>query len=364
MASPKNKSDYKHTRFLKLAYEQAKINLGNTKENPSVGCVIEKEGSVISSGVTSINGRPHAEFNALNKKKNFKNANLYVTIEPCSHYGKTPPCTKIILQKNIKKVYFSSFDFDIRSKKKSEKIFKNKKISIKRGILKDYSKDFYKSYKLLHSSNLPLIDAKIAITRDYYTKEKKQKWITNQHSRKIAHLLRSMYDCIVSTSKSINEDNSILDCRLEGLEKKSPDLIIIDRHLKLKKNLTIFKKKIKRKILIFTTSSNKDKISLFKKKGIKIYNFNSMQSKIDYKNLFFQLKKLKYSRVFIESGLTFINYLISQKFINNIYIFKSNKNIKKNGLNFATVNELKKIRLRTRIKINLKSDNLYKERLN
>ena len=247
MASLKNKLDYKHARFLKLAFEQAKINLGNTKENPSVGCVIEKEGSVISSGVTSINGRPHAEFNALNKKKNFKNASLYVTIEPCSHYGKTPPCTKIILKKNINKVYISSLDFDNRSKNKSEKIFKDKKISLKKGILKDYSNDFYKSYKLLHSSNLPLIDAKIAITKDYYTKEKNQKWITNQHSRKVAHLLRSMYDCIVSTSKSINEDNSILDCRIEGLEKKSPDIIIIDRNLNLKKNLIIFKKKLKEK---------------------------------------------------------------------------------------------------------------------
>ena len=69
MASLKNKSDYKHSRLLRLAYEQAKINLGNTKDNPSVGCIVERDGSVISSGVTSINGRPHAEFNALNKKK-------------------------------------------------------------------------------------------------------------------------------------------------------------------------------------------------------------------------------------------------------------------------------------------------------
>ena len=106
MANLKNNSKAKNLYFLNLAFEQAKINLGSTKSNPSVGCVVEKNGAIISSGRTSINGRPHAEFNALNKKKNFKNANLYVTLEPCSHYGSTPPCTNIIIKKKIKKVFF------------------------------------------------------------------------------------------------------------------------------------------------------------------------------------------------------------------------------------------------------------------
>ena len=85
--------------YLLLAFEQAKINLGSTKNNPSVGCIIEKNGSVISSSHTSFNGRPHAEYNALNKNINFKDANLYVTLEPCTHYGLTPPCTNIIIKK-------------------------------------------------------------------------------------------------------------------------------------------------------------------------------------------------------------------------------------------------------------------------
>ena len=108
MEKEKNNSQSKHYHFLKLAFEQAKINLGSTLTNPSVGCVVEKEGSIISSGYTSLKGRPHAEFNALNKKKNFKNANVYVTLEPCSHYGVTPPCTNIISKKKNKKSLFLS----------------------------------------------------------------------------------------------------------------------------------------------------------------------------------------------------------------------------------------------------------------
>ena len=100
----KKKFKSKHSYYLSLAFEQAKNNLGSTKSNPSVGCIVEKNDSVISSGFTSFKGRPHAEYNALNKKLNFTNSNLYVTLEPCSHYGVTPPCTNLIKKKKIKLV--------------------------------------------------------------------------------------------------------------------------------------------------------------------------------------------------------------------------------------------------------------------
>ena len=181
MERQKNNFKSRHSFFLSLAFEQAKINLGSTSRNPSVGCVVEKDGSVISSGYTSFNGRPHAEYNALNKQKNFKNANLYVTLEPCSHYGVTPPCTKIIVKKKLKKVFYSVFDKDFRSKKKSKSILKKNKIFTSKLIDKKNGLDFYKSYYLQHSKNLPLIDAKIAISNDYFTKNIKKK-MDNKHS--------------------------------------------------------------------------------------------------------------------------------------------------------------------------------------
>ena len=88
-----------HKYYLNLAFNIAEKNLGKTKNNPSVGAVVVKENSIISSGTTSINGKPHAEFNALSRKENFHGANLYITLEPCTHYGKTPPCVNIIIKK-------------------------------------------------------------------------------------------------------------------------------------------------------------------------------------------------------------------------------------------------------------------------
>ena len=101
----KNKVSNSNNHYINLAFKLAMINLGSTKKNPSVGCIVVKNDSVISSGYTSENGRPHAEFNALNKNINFKNSNIYLSLEPSSHYGKTPPCTNIIKKKGIKKVY-------------------------------------------------------------------------------------------------------------------------------------------------------------------------------------------------------------------------------------------------------------------
>jgi len=355
----RSSKDNIHRHFLKLAYEKAKINLGSTGQNPSVGCIVVKDNSIVSSGCTSINGRPHAEFNALNKNINFKGANLYVTLEPCSHYGQTPPCINIIKKKGIKKVYFSSIDFDLRSKGKAKKKLKKLRIKSNSSLMNKFSKEFYKSYLFYHTNNFPYIDAKIALSKDYKSSKKKGKLITSINSRKLAQFLRSRYDCIISTSKSINEDNSKLNCRIEGLENKSPDLIIIDRNLKLKKKLHIFSQK-KRKIIIFTASKNTKKINFFKRKSIKVVILKSLTSRSDFEFFFRYLKKLKYSRIFFECGITLLNFLLYKRFLNNLYIFKSDKKLLSSGFNNSSSRLIRNIKLKRSIKVNLKGDNLYK----
>ena len=111
-----------HNQYLDIAFQIAEKNFGKTHQNPSVGCVVVKNGTVISSGVTSKNGRPHSEFNALSKLKKCSGATLYTTLEPCTHRGKTPPCVDIIVKKKIKKVFYAFEDPDLRTFKKSKKI--------------------------------------------------------------------------------------------------------------------------------------------------------------------------------------------------------------------------------------------------
>ncbi len=349
-----------HSFFSTLALNLAEKNLGKTKKNPSVGCIIVKDGSVISSAVTSINGRPHAEFNALNRDINFKDSYMYVTLEPCTHYGKTPPCTRIIKQKKLKKVFYLFDDPDHRTHKKAKKIL-NKIQKIQKNKFKNA--DLYRSYFLNKLEKFPQIDAKIAISNDYFTISKNNKWITNYRSRKVAHLIRSQYDCIISTSNSINKDNSLLNCRINGLDNYKPDLVIIDRFLKLKKKLKIFNLANRRKTYIITSSNNQKKISFFRKKKIKIINFDNLNNKKDFMKLFEKLFELGKRRVLIESGLIFLNQLFKFKFINNLYLFKSNRSLKTKGFNNSNNDFIKKIKIINRVNVNLQNENLFKIRM-
>ena len=244
-----------HKFFLHLAFQIAEKNLGKTGLNPSVGSIVVNNDTVISSGVTSINGRPHAEFNALNKVKNTAGSTLYTSLEPCVHRGKTPPCTDIIIKKKIKNVFFGLEDPDRRTFKKAKKILNANGIKTKLIRLKKYN-NFYRSYIINKKFKIPFISAKIAISKDYFTINKNDKWITNDFSRKITHLIRSQHDGIISTSKSINYDNALLNCRIEGLNEFKPDLFIVDLNLKLKKNLLLNKILKKRKTYLITYKTN------------------------------------------------------------------------------------------------------------
>ena len=348
-----------HKFFLHLAFQIAEKNLGKTGINPSVGSIVVNNDTVISSGVTSINGRPHAEFNALNKVKNTAGSTLYTSLEPCVHRGKTPPCTDIIIKKKIRNVFFGLEDPDRRTFKKAKKILNANGIKTKLIRSKKYN-NFYRSYIINKKFKIPFISAKIAISKDYFTINKKDKWITNNFSRKITHLIRSQHDAIISTSKSINFDNSLLNCRIEGLNKFKPDLFIVDLNLKLKKNLLLNKILKKRKTYLITYKTNIKKARIFKKKGYKIIFINSLINQDDFNLLFKMIYQMGYSRILVETGLTFLNTFLKNKLINDLYIFKTNYNLKKKGKNNTTLRYLKSTSSKP-ISINLNNDKLYKK---
>ena len=147
MSSKKDKSQLYDINFLKLALSLAKKNEGLTGENPSVGCVIVSDNKIVSTGVTSIGGRPHAEVNAINNLKGkHKNLIAYMTMEPCTHFGKTPPCTKKIIDKKIKKVVYGINDVDTRTAQKAYKQLKSKGIKVLKNVYQNEIKDFYRKY--------------------------------------------------------------------------------------------------------------------------------------------------------------------------------------------------------------------------
>ena len=208
-------------------------------------------------------------------------------------------------------------------------------------------------------NSLPLLDAKLALSKDEYTINKKSKRITNNRSREVSHLIRSRYDSIISTSKTINKDNALLNCRINGFNNYKPDLLVIDRNLKLKTNLRLFKIAKKRKTYIFTTSKNKKKIAFLKKKNCKVIRINQLDNKRDFLKLMNIIFRLGKRRILVEAGLIFISKLLDLKLINLLFVFRSKKRLKKNGYNNMNLKIVKKCKFIKKIKVNLNEDELY-----
>ena len=267
MSTRKDKFNKKDYFFMNLAFNLARDRLGLTGENPSVGCVIVKDDRIISIGQTGYDGRPHAETNAINNSfQNLSGAKMYVTLEPCNHYGRTPPCTKSIIKSGISEVFYAIDDLDMRVKGKSSKILSKHNIKVKKGLLKNDAKDLYKSYKVNRIYKLPYVVGKIAISKNNLIYSPVNKKITDKVSDKLTHFLRYKNDGIMLSSKTINIDNPKLSCRLKGFEKFSPKRIILDKYLEIKLNSKIFKSSKKGNTIIFHSSSNILKSKVLKKK--------------------------------------------------------------------------------------------------
>ena len=161
---------------MELALSLASARHGLTGINPSVGCVIVKNDEIISIGQTSYNGRPHAEYNAIkNSNENLEGSKMYVTLEPCNHYGKTPPCTNLIIKNKIKEVFYSIEDIDKKVKGKSFKILKSKNIIVKKGLLKKDVSNFYQLIFLIEKINYLLLLVKLLHSKNNLIYSKNQK---------------------------------------------------------------------------------------------------------------------------------------------------------------------------------------------
>ena len=333
MSTKKDKFTKKDSFYMNLAFNLARDRSGLTGQNPSVGCVIVKKNKVLSIGQTGFNGRPHAEFNAIKScKKNLNGATLYVSLEPCTHIGKTPPCSNLIAKSKIRKVIFSVIDVDKRTKAKSFNFFKSKKIIVKSGLLMKEGNRIYKNYIYSKTKNLPFVTGKIAVTRDNFIYSKKKSRITNKHSDKVSQLLRYKNDSILVSSKTLNIDNPKLNCRIEGLSKFSPKRIILDRKLSIKKNSYIYlTSNTTNTVIIYNDGTNKKK-KLLKKKGIKLIklpvnNKNYFDLKIVLRKLF----SIGCRNLLVEGGKNLTDSFIKDKLFNKFYIFKSPIKLGLNG---------------------------------
>ena len=333
MSTKKDKFSSKEKNYMRLALNLARARKGLTGDNPSVGCVIVKKNQIISIGQTGYNGRPHAETNAINNAfQSISGSEMYVSLEPCNHYGKTSPCTNRIIKSGINKVYYCIDDIDQKVKGKSFKILKDKNIHVKRGILEKNAIDLYNSYKVNRKNKLPYVIGKIAISKNKLIYSKGTKRITDKYSDKLTHYLRYKNDAIMISSKTLNIDNPKLNCRLKGLENFSPRRIILDKLLTIKLNSYIIKSSKKENTIIFHNSTNFLKIKSLKKRGLYLIKLSfDKKGHFDLKKILKRLFKLGIRNLLVEGGDNLTKKFLEKRLFNEFYLFRSPKILSKSN---------------------------------
>ncbi len=236
--------------YIKRCIDIAKSGLGSVAPNPMVGCVIVHNNKIIGEGYTSPYGGPHAEVNAINAVKDphlLNESTLFVTLEPCSHFGKTPPCSDLIIKHKIPKVVIGCIDDNEQVAGKGIAKLRDSGCEVTVGVLEKECKEHHKRFFTFHNKKRPYIILKWAQTKDGYVaplhkSEKKPVWITNAYSRQMVHRWRAEEQAILVGTNTVVEDNPSLTVR--DWTGKHPIRILLDQHNRLSKNHHVFDGKV------------------------------------------------------------------------------------------------------------------------
>ncbi|MFN7117200.1 MAG: bifunctional diaminohydroxyphosphoribosylaminopyrimidine deaminase/5-amino-6-(5-phosphoribosylamino)uracil reductase RibD [Saprospiraceae bacterium] len=233
-----------HEYYMQRCFELARLGAGSVSPNPMVGAVLVYQDRIIGEGWHQRYGQAHAEVNAVNNVKTedrafISQSTLYVSLEPCNIYGKTPPCTNLILQNKIPRVIISCLDQTPEVAGKGVEILRANGVEVITGILEDKGKEISRFRNHFVTHERPYIILKFAQTRNgLFGKANEQVWISNEYSKRLVHKWRSEVDAILVGTNTAQVDNPALTNRLYF--GKSPLRIVIDKHLKLPDNLHLF----------------------------------------------------------------------------------------------------------------------------
>jgi len=297
-------------KYMKRAIEISKKGEGYTNPNPLVGAVIIKNEKIIGEGYHEFYGGPHAEINAFNNAtEDVKGATMYVTLEPCSHFGKTPPCANKIVEKGISKVIIGMKDPNPLVSGKGIEILRANGIEVKVEVLQEEIKKVNEIFIKYITQNKPFCILKTAMTLDgkisSYTGD--SKWITNESSRKYVHQIRHKVSAIMVGIGTVLNDNPRLTTRL-GDRYLDPIRIIVDTNGRVPLDANVLNIKSKSKTIIATTEKIDDKkIQLIKEKGGEVIITPLKNGKVDLANLMSQLATMKIDSILLEGGST-LNY--------------------------------------------------------
>ncbi len=316
--------------YMKMAIDLAKKGTGFTSPNPMVGAVVVKNGEIVGKGWHKEYGGPHAEVNAIEDAGiQAKGATIYVTLEPCNHTGKTPPCTRKIIDAGIINVVIAMKDPNPDVTGGGIKYLEEHHIKTSCGICETEAKKLNEIFIKYIKTKRPFVVLKCASTLDgrIATKTGDSKWITCPESREFVHKLRQGLDAIMVGVDTVKKDNPSLTTRIEGKENIDPSRIILDTRLSVSEDSKIFNQESNSKTYVITGDGiSEDAVLLAKKvrmnsKGVEIIETRLKDNLIDLDPLMDKLGSLGITSLLIEGGSRIIASALISKIVDKIYFF-------------------------------------------
>jgi len=311
--------------YMRQVLRLARRGLGMTSPNPAVGALIVKNGQIIGSGYHKKAGAPHAEIEALSRAgEAARDSSLYVNLEPCNHYGRTPPCTKAIVESGIKRVVVGIADPNPQVAGGGCAFLRAQGIEVKRDVLAQECARLNEAYLTYVTAGRPFVILKGALTLDGWmaTRTGNSKYITNEKSRKFVHTLRKRVDAIMVGVQTVIIDNPLLTPYLVKTSVPNPVKVVVDTHLRIPLNSRVFDSGTAPLTIIAAGSKvSTKKRNRIEELGGRIITCRMRGGRIDLADLLGRLAKMSINSILVEGGATLFDTFVREGLADKFYLF-------------------------------------------
>lgn len=312
---------------MRRALRLARRGVGRTSPNPAVGCVIVKDGQIVGEGWHRKAGTAHAEVHALAQAGDLaRGAEVYVTLEPCSHYGRTPPCADALIESKVSRVLIGMSDPNPLVSGKGIEKLRSAGINVQCGIMKRECIRLNEPFIKHVTSGMPFVTLKSAMTLDGKTATSigESKWITNEMSRRYVHKLRAMVDAVMVGVGTVLADNPQLNCRLPG-RAKDPLRIVVDSRLRTPPDSRVLSRDLSGNTIIATIEKDPARLSGLEKIGAKVLACAEKDGKVDLKDMLKRLGSCGIQSILLEGGRSLASTALHEGLIDKFLLFYAPK---------------------------------------
>lgn len=311
-----------HENMMRRALSLARKGIGKTSPNPAVGCVIVREGTVVGEGWHRKAGTPHAEVHALREAGPLaRGADVYVTLEPCSHFGRTPPCADALVAAGVARVFVGMVDPNPKVCGTGGARLEAAGIRVITGVLNGECRLINEPFAKHVSTGLPFLTLKSALTLDGKTATLSgdSRWITNDKSRRYVHRLRAMVDAVMVGAGTLLADDPELTVR--HVKGKNPLRIIVDSSLRIPHQARVLGDDLARGTIIATTSDDRDRIASLETRGAQVIRCASDKGRVDLRDLMERLGARGIQSILLEGGSELAGAALRQGLIDKFILF-------------------------------------------